>query len=65
MDSVFWTKLEISVQDNPGQGQSLYHIPVVSFCPFSFRVPVLKPNGRKKGTLIIKGLLGDLDTVGT
>ena len=28
--------------------------------PFSFWVPLLKPNSRKKGTLIIKGLLGNL-----
>ena len=34
--------------------------PVVPFYPFSFWVPVLKPNSRKKGTLIIKGLLGNL-----
>ena len=30
------------------------------FCPFSFWVPLLKPKSRKKGTLIIEGLLGDL-----
>ena len=35
--------------------------PVVPFYPFSFWVPLLKPNSRKKGTLIIKGLLGNLD----
>ena len=34
--------------------------PVVPFCPFSFWVPLLKPNSREKGTLIIKGLLGNL-----
>ena len=34
--------------------------PVVPFYPFSFGVPLLKPNSRKKGTLIIKGLLGNL-----
>ena len=28
--------------------------------PFFFWVPLLKPNSRKKGTLIIKGLLGNL-----
>ena len=33
---------------------------VVPFCPFSFLVPLLKPNSRKKGTLIMKGLLGNL-----
>ena len=27
---------------------------------FSFWVPLFKPNSRKKGTLIIKGLLGNL-----
>ena len=35
--------------------------PVVAFYPFSFWVPLLKPNSRKKGTLIIKGLQGNLD----
>ena len=35
--------------------------PVVPFCPFSFWVCLLKPNSRKKGTLIIKELLGDLE----
>ena len=34
--------------------------PSVPFYPFSFWVPLLKPNSRKKGTLIIKGLLGNL-----
>ena len=34
--------------------------PVVPFYPFSFWVPLLEPNSRKKGTLIIKGLLGNL-----
>ena len=37
--------------------------PVVPFYPFSFGVPLLKPNSRKKGTLIIKGPLGNLGTV--
>ena len=37
--------------------------PVVPFYPFSFWVPLLKPNSRKKGTLIIKGLLGNLDNL--
>ena len=34
--------------------------PVVPFYPFSFWVPLLKPNSRKKGNLIIKGLLENL-----
>ena len=34
--------------------------PVVPFCLFPFWVPLLKPNSRKKGTLIIKGPLGNL-----
>ena len=38
--------------------------PVVPFYPFSFWVPLLKPNSRKKGTLIIRGLLGNLDYMG-
>ena len=33
--------------------------PVGAFCPFSSRVPLSKPNSRKKGTLISKGLLGN------
>ena len=33
---------------------------VIPFCPFCFRVPLLKLNIRKKGTLIIKGLLRNL-----
>ena len=35
--------------------------PVVPFCPFYFGVSFLKLNSRKKGTLIINGLLGNLD----
>ena len=31
------------------------------FCPFLFGVPFLKPKSRKKGTLIIKALLRNLD----
>ena len=34
------------------------------FCPFCFRVPLLKLSIRKKGTLIIKGLLRNLDDDG-
>ena len=34
--------------------------PVVPFGPFSFWVPLSKPSSRKKGTLIIKGPLGNL-----
>ena len=34
--------------------------PVVPFCPFSLRVALLKPKNRKKGTLTIKGPLGNL-----
>ena len=34
------------------------------FCPFYFKVSLLKPNGRKKGTLITKGLLRNLGKVG-
>ena len=34
--------------------------PVVPFCPFYLGVSLLKPNSRKKGTLIIKGSLGNL-----
>ena len=34
--------------------------PVVPFYPFYFGVSLLKQNSRKKGTLITKGLLGNL-----
>ena len=34
--------------------------PVVPFSPFCYGVSLLKPNSSKKGTLIIKGLLGNL-----
>ena len=43
-----------------GDGSYNLGSPVVPFYPFSFWVPLLKPNSRKKGTLIIKGLLGNL-----
>ena len=33
------------------------------FCPFCFRVPLLKLNIRKKGTLIVKGLLRNLESL--
>ena len=33
------------------------------FCPFCFRVPLIKLSIRKKGTLIVKGLLRNLDKV--
>ena len=36
--------------------------PEVPFCPFYFGVSFLKLNSRKKGTLIINGLLGNLGT---
>ena len=42
-------------------GLLLLGSPVVPFYPVSFWVPLLKPNSRKKGALIIKGLLGNLD----
>ena len=35
--------------------------PVVPFYPFYLGVSLLKLNSRKKGTLIIKGLLGNLE----
>ena len=34
---------------------------VVPFCPFWLRVPLVKPNSRKKGTVIIKRLLRSLE----
>ena len=36
---------------------------MVPFCPFYFRVPLIKPNSKKKGTLIVMGLLRNLATV--
>ena len=38
--------------------------PVVPFYPFSLWLPLLKPNSRKKGTLIIKRLRGNLGYAG-
>ena len=43
-----------------GLGFRVLGFVVVPFYPFSFWVPLLKPKSRKKGTLIIKGLLGNL-----
>ena len=39
----------------------LPRFPSSTLLPFFFLGPLLKPNSRKKGTLIIKGLLGNLD----
>ena len=36
--------------------------PIVPFCPFFFGVSLLKPKSSQKGTLIINGLLGNLET---
>ena len=33
---------------------------MVPFCPFYFGVPLLKPDNKKKGTLIVMGLLRNL-----
>ena len=33
---------------------------MVPFCPVCFRVPLLKPTSRKKGTLVTTGLLRNL-----
>ena len=33
---------------------------MVPFCPFCFGVSLLQLNSRKKGTLILNGLLGNL-----
>ena len=38
--------------------------PVVHSCSSSFWVPLLSPNRRKKGTHIMRGLLGNLDVCG-
>ena len=38
----------------------LTRFPSSILLPLSFWVPLLKPSSRKKGTLIIKGLLGDV-----
>ena len=37
--------------------------PSSTLLPVFLGVPLLKPNSRKKGTLIIKGLLGNLERV--
>ena len=38
--------------------------PVVPFCPLYFGVSLLKLNSRKKGTLVIDGLLENLEDSG-
>ena len=43
-----------------GTFQEQLGTPVVSFCPFLFWSLLIKLNSRKKGTLIINGLLGNL-----
>ena len=49
------------------QGSAAYgalittRFPSSTLLPFFWGVPLLKPNSRKKGTLIIKGPLGNLD----
>ena len=53
LGSAFWDKPVPSRRPKLGA-------PVVPFYSFSSWVPLLKPNSRKKGTLIIKGLLGNL-----
>ena len=40
---------------------ALLGTPVIPFCPFYFGVSSLKMKSRKRGTLIIHGLLGNLD----
>ena len=54
----------LRVCESPDWKLDLYRClgaPVVPFYPFSVWVPLLYPNSRKKGTLSIKGLLGNLD----
>ena len=48
-------KLKSPESDPPKRGYR-----VVPFCPFSFWAAFLKPNSRKRGILIIKGLLRNL-----
>ena len=47
-----------------GLGQGLVSkelgTPVVPFSPFYFGVSLLRPNSREKGTLVIRGVLGNL-----
>ena len=45
---------------NPNSQGSFTRFPSSTLCPFSFWVDLLKPNSRKKGGLIINGLLGNL-----
>ena len=42
------------------KGIPLSRFPSSTLLPFFWGVPLLKPNSRRKGTLIIKGLLGNL-----
>ena len=46
--------------DVQGQLERILGSPVILFCPFYLGVSLLTPNTREKGTLIIKGLLGNL-----
>ena len=55
-----YEKLERALSCSRSHTRVLLGSPVVPFYPFSFWAPLLKPNRRKKGALIIKGLLGNL-----
>ena len=41
-------------------GKNFLGTPVVPFCPFYLGFSLLKLNSGKKGTLVLKGLLGNL-----
>ena len=60
MKARVWSVLNLRVGGAALEANRILGSPVVPFYPFSFWVPLLKPNSRKKGTLTIKGLLGNL-----
>ena len=66
---VFWTLIPtfaggdsgLRASGRQGVPEGPYtRFPSSTLLPFFWGVPLLKPNSRKKGTLIIKGLLGNL-----
>ena len=52
--------LQIKLCSHQSFTQDFLDTPVVPFYPFYLGVSLLKQNSRKKGTLIIQGLLGNL-----
>ena len=57
---VLWSKLLVSPFISPIVVPYIRGTPAVPFYPFCLGVSLLKLNSRKKGTLMIRGLLGNL-----